>query len=257
MNIDEKLYINKNSITYIFYKILDIFKEYKISKYIDNQYKKNILDSLYIFFLKSNDPLIVNLNLNIIKDNIKKYVQVYTINNTNLELCNFYKDKDMRNFLSFFIKNQVRSMKILTKNDLFEKFKNYLIKYIQNQDYLYIIHNSVICDDKEIKIDDIKDKLFEYIYNDDIDKFIDMYICNNACECTNQKLCTLENEIINIMNKTVIYKPTNIILNEEALLNTIQVNEEEIYNKIYTYLTSNNFDVFNMNKIYPQLFLPS
>lgn len=254
MHSNLKKKINDNSIVFIYYNIIDLFDCYNITNYIDNN-KLIISDHLYEFFLNINNPEKLNNNVNNIKEVIKKYAKVKIIND-NSELSNFYKEKDIQLYFDNFCKNITESRKLLSKDDLFLKFKNSIISNVKIQDSKYIFNESIMNNDIEIKFVDIKDKLYELLYNTDISKYVDMYVCNNTCECTQQKLCNLRNEILIILYSTLSYKSTNIIILDTEIMNNTIVDDTEIYNKIHNFLTSKTFDVYT-KKTFPQIYLPS
>jgi len=248
--------INRNAIILIYNNIINLFDEYNISIYLD-KVKKPILDYLSNLFLNINDLQIFTLNINNIKEIIKKYAKVKLINE-NIELSILYKNKDIELFFDDFCFKLLSSKRILNKDELFMNFKNSVLSNTKIQDPKFLFNETLILNDVEIKFIDIKDKLFDYLYTSDLNKYVDMYICNNNCECTQQKLCNLRNDILQILYSTLIYKPTNIImLDLQIMQNTnVDVDDNIIYSKLYNFLTSRTFDVYT-NKTFPQIYLPS
>lgn len=254
MNIDNNLnLINKNSINMIYSNIIYLFIEYNISSFLDNT-KIPILNYLKNIFTNINDVNLVNQNINNIKEIIKKFAKVKLINE-NFENSKMYMKKDIELYFNNFCQNITSANKKISKNDLFVKFKNSILTNCKIQDPNYIFNESIIIDDVEIKFIDIEDKLYELFYTTDISKFVDMYICNNTCECTQERLCNLKNEILNILYSTLSYKPTNIIMSDSEIMNNTVVDDIEIYNRIHNFLTSKTFDVYS-DKTFPQIYLP-
>jgi len=253
MNTDSKFnLINKNAINMIYSNIIHLFIEYNISSYLDNN-KIPILNYLKNIFTNINDVNLVNQNINNIKEIIKKYAKAKLINQ-NYEISYSYMKKDIELFFDDFCKKMTVNKKIF-KNDLFINFKNSILTNCKIQDPNYIFNESIIIDDVEIKFIDIEDKLYDLLYTTDISKFVDMYICNNTCECTQERLCNLRNEILNILYSTLSYKPTNIIMMDSEIMNNTVVDDIEIYNRIHNFLTSKTFDVYS-DKTFPQIYLP-
>ena len=254
MNTDSKFnLINKNAINMIYSNIIHLFIEYNISSYLDNN-KIPILNYLKNIFTNINDVNLVNQNINNIKEIIKKYAKAKLINQ-NYEISYSYMKKDIELFFDDFCKKMTVNKKIF-KNDLFINFKNSILTNCKIQDPNYIFNETIMKDDVEIKFIDIENKLYELLYTTDISKFVDMYICNNTCECTKERLCNVRNEILNILYSTLSYKPTNIIMMDSEIMNNTVVDDIEIYNRIHNFLTSKTFDVYS-DKTFPQIYLPS
>lgn len=246
--------INYKVLYYVYYKTIDLFSEYGIGKYIDNN-KKQIMDNLYSYF-DNNDESIKSLNIINMKNIFVNYIKVKQINQDQ-NLCFLYKKNDLTVIFDNYTKNIINGKKIYNKNDLFDNFKSVLLNLIKIQDPSYTFNETIIENDITINFSDIKDKIYSYIYMEDIDKFIDIYLCNNPCECTEQMLCNTRNEIIDIMCKTITYNPCNIIYNDLQNINfEYNIDENEILNKIQTFLSSSNFDIYNLNKTFNQIFIP-
>lgn len=246
--------INFKVLYFVYYKTVDLFSEYGICKYIDNN-KKEIMDNLYSYF-DNEDENIKNLNIINIKNVFINYIKVNNINQDEI-LTELYKKKDLTYIFDNYVNSIISNESIHNKNELYDKFKSILLNIIKIQDPYYILTETIVENEITINFSDIKDKLYNYIYMEDIDKFINIYVCNNPCECTEQMLCNYRNEIINILHKTISYKPCNIIYNDLQNINfEYNIDENEILNKIQTFLTSYNFDIYNKDKTFTQIFIP-
>lgn len=255
MEIPKINQFNEHSVYMISINIIELFPEYNISKYIYSE-KYYILDFVKNIFTNITNYNLVNQNINNIKEIIKNYAKIKLINENN-EVSNTYMKKDLENYFDNYCNIiKTNSKKIFLKDELLLDFKKSITSYCKIQDPNYIFNETIIKNDIEIKFIDIEDKLYELLYTTDISKFVDMYICNNTCECTKERLCNLRNEILNILYSTLSYKPTNIIMSDSEIMNNTVVDDIEIYNRIHNFLTSKTFDVYS-NKTFPQIYLPS
>jgi len=250
---------NNNTLKIINYKLIDLYSVYKISKFITSN-KQPIFNSVNQILLDKKNSKVVTDNINIIVGIIQNYIKVFYINE-DPTLHAYYKNLDLKNVIKDFYKETVKTAIYLPKNILYDEFIKFIKTYLNTQDNGFQLTESVTVNGVVYSLSDIKDKIYNIVYNTDIDLFAYTFACDKTCQHTLDLIESLINEINIILDHNAIYNPADIIFNDLNQIvfdfsNYTDLDPNTIYNTIYDFLINNDFDIFKTG-IYPQIFIPA